>query len=173
MSYHALVSSVEPASALMRTIFKFAFVAAMAAAVAACGPRDHRNNNQYNNQPNQGVSQDFGGRHHGGKLRRICANDIQKLCSGQQKVRRCLRDNSDKLEPACNTALQQAIERRRERKMRQMNNTNTQTQGQQPTQQNGMQPQTPAAPQNGMQPQNNNTNQQHNKSSNDDDDDDD
>jgi hypothetical protein len=153
----------------MKLIFKFAFVAAMAVAVAACGPRGNRHD-QNNNQPNQSMSQDFGGKHHGGKLRRICANDIQKLCSGQQKVRRCLRDNSDKLEPACNTALQQAIERRRERKMQKMNNTNN-TQGQQPTQQNGMQPQNPATPQNGMQPQNQ-TNGQHANQSDDDDDDD-
>jgi hypothetical protein len=99
------------------------------------------------------------GRHHGGKLRRICANDIQKYCTSGKKIRKCLRDISDKLEPDCKTALEKAIERHRERKLERQQRNN---QSQQPA--TGQQ--TPTTPQNQVAPQKN-----QNSSSDDDDDD--
>jgi hypothetical protein len=148
----------------MKTALKILFVVSMAALIAACGPRGAKNNVQTNPQNQSMSSQNQGFHHRGGKLRRICAADIQKFCNGQNKIRKCLRNISDQLQPDCKTALEKAIERRRERReeRRQMNNgqtNNGQTNGTQaPTQ-----PQNQAAPQNG---------QQHSNSANDDDDDD-
>jgi hypothetical protein len=148
----------------MKTALKILFVVSMASLIAACGPQGNKNNAPAQNQQNQ-MSSNEGSHHHGGKLRRICAADIQKFCNGQNKVRKCLRNISDQLQPDCKTALAQAIERRKERKLQreQRNNTNN-TQMQQPTQNqpNTTQPQNQAAPQN----------TQHTNSSNDDDDDD-
>ena len=144
----------------MKTILKFAFIVSLTAVIAACGPHGNRNERNNASQNDQGMSQsDNGFRHHGGggKLRRFCADDIQKYCTGGQKIRRCLRENSDKLQATCKTALDEAIERSRE-KRREMRQNN---QGQQ----NGTQPQNQTAP------QNNNTKQQPSKPSNDDDDD--
>lgn len=140
----------------MKTFLKFAFVFSLTALVAACGPHGNRNNNP-NTAPqnNQSMSQSEGRHHGGGKLRRACAADIQKYCSGGEKIRRCLRQNSANLQIDCKTALDQAIERSRER--RAARNGNSQRQ------QNGMQ-------QNQATPQTNG--QQHNNAANNDDDDD-
>jgi hypothetical protein len=144
----------------MKTALRILLVVSMAALVAACGPRGFRKNNPVVQQNQSTSFQNEGSRHQGGKLRRVCAADIQKFCSGQNKVRKCLRNVSSHLQPDCNTALQQAIERRRDRRQQrqQMNNTNN-------TQSNPTQPQgqNQATPQN-TQPKN---------SSSDDDDDDD
>jgi hypothetical protein len=146
----------------MKSLLKFALVAAMAGLIAGCGPQGNKNN-QTPGQTQSATTQDQTtmGRHHGGKLRRICANDIQKYCTSGKKIRKCLRDISDKLEPDCKTALEKAIERHRERKLERQQRNN---QNQQPA--TGTMQQTPTTTPNQMAPQKN-----QNSSSDDDDDD--
>jgi hypothetical protein len=42
----------------------------------------------------------------GAALRVACQKDIETLCAGQQKFRRCLRQNSDKLSEGCKAAME-------------------------------------------------------------------
>lgn len=44
-----------------------------------------------------------GGGHH---LRRICADDIAKYCQNEDRKRRCLKENMDKLSADCKAAVQ-------------------------------------------------------------------
>lgn len=47
-----------------------------------------------------------------GAVRQACAADLQTYCSGVQpgggRIKACLRQNADKLSPACKTALRNA-----------------------------------------------------------------
>jgi hypothetical protein len=70
---------------------------------------------------------------HGNKLRKVCADEIQKYCTSGTKVRKCLQQNTDKLGDRCKTKLNAILERRRERKeLRQYNATHQQGQQTQP-----------------------------------------
>ncbi|HEX3429900.1 MAG TPA: hypothetical protein VHT03_03360 [Rhizomicrobium sp.] len=51
-----------------------------------------------------------GGRHQA--LRGVCAEDIQKYCANADRMRRCLKDNMDKLSDACKAAVAQRGGRR-------------------------------------------------------------
>jgi hypothetical protein len=56
-------------------------------------------NQQKNNAQQEGAR----GGHHG--IRVACADDIQKYCANEQRKKRCLRDNIDKLSDTCKAAL--------------------------------------------------------------------
>jgi len=60
------------------------------------------NQNQQKNAEQKNATQEFTGGGHNG-LRKVCADDIQKYCANEQRPRRCLRDNMDKLSDACKT----------------------------------------------------------------------
>jgi hypothetical protein len=73
----------------------------------ACKPND-----------NHGGSGDRQGR---GEMRRLCHDDMEKLCpnlKGHDR-RQCLQQNQDKLSEGCKTALKERMERRRKRKNQQ------------------------------------------------------
>ena len=46
------------------------------------------------------------------RLRAVCADDIQKYCANADRMRRCLKENIDKLSDACRTAVSQRGGRR-------------------------------------------------------------
>ncbi|MGH6877471.1 MAG: hypothetical protein ACREHV_08860 [Rhizomicrobium sp.] len=70
---------------------RFAGIALLAALLAGC-------NQQHNSQ-----NRARGGGH---GLRMACAADIQKFCANDQRKRRCLKDNVDKLSDSCKAALE-------------------------------------------------------------------
>jgi hypothetical protein len=107
----------------MRSMYKVLCVASLAGLVAACGPQHPRRdqqNAQYQNPTTQ--TQLPAGR--GGRLKRICADEIQKYCANEPKVRRCLRQNVNQLGATCKAAYDAAVERRRERKLERQTNGN-------------------------------------------------
>ena len=67
-------------------------IVAAAGVAAACHPR---------NQTEQAEQRH--GRH---GLRKICADDIQKYCQNEDRKRRCLRQNLDKLSADCKAAVE-------------------------------------------------------------------
>lgn len=87
--------------------------------LVACGP--HRENRQQNGQNGENH---YGRPWNGHGVRRACAEDIEKYCASADRKRRCLRDNMDKLSPDCRTALQQAINNRRQGRYNENNNGN-------------------------------------------------
>lgn len=82
-------------------------ILALAGAVAACHPR---------NQTEQAE-----GRHGGRGLRRVCADDIAKYCQNEDRKKRCLKQNLDKLSADCKAAVEAARGGRRNNEQ----NTNT------------------------------------------------
>ncbi|HEX3666619.1 MAG TPA: hypothetical protein VHU23_15445 [Rhizomicrobium sp.] len=63
-------------------------------------------NQQKTAEQQKTAQQDFvRGGHHG--LRKVCADDIQKYCANDDRKRRCLRQNEDKLSEACKAAVAQ------------------------------------------------------------------
>ena len=70
----------------------FAILALLGGPLAACGPQ----NNQSAKVAAPAGRQEF---------RTACAGDLQKFCSGEQKKRRCLQDNLDKVSDSCKSAL--------------------------------------------------------------------
>jgi hypothetical protein len=58
------------------------------------------------------------------RLRIVCASDIARLCQGNERIGRCLRQNIQSLGADCRTALQQVIALARERRMQRMNSGN-------------------------------------------------
>ena len=74
---------------------------ALFASLAACGPQKHENA-AHENQAHENFA--HGGRH---GIRAACAADIQKFCAQEDRPRRCLKENIDKLSDACKTAMAQ------------------------------------------------------------------
>ena len=123
----------------MRSICKVLCVASLAGLVVACGPQHSRRdqqNAQYQNPTTQ--AQLPTGR---GGLRRVCADEIQKYCANEPKMRRCLRQNRDQLGATCKAAYDAAVERQRERKLERMNSNQTNGAPATGNQMNGTQPQ--------------------------------
>ncbi len=89
---NVMKSRVSPNSA------QLAAITLLAALAAGCGPQ---------NNHHEPVARAGG---HG--LRAVCADDIQKFCANDQRKRRCLRDNIDKLSGPCKAALQERIDNR-------------------------------------------------------------
>jgi hypothetical protein len=79
----------------LRRSVPFAGIALIAVLIGGC--------NQQQSAQHETVAS--GGGRHG--LRAACADDIQKFCANEQKKRRCLKDNMDKLSDTCKTALAQ------------------------------------------------------------------
>jgi hypothetical protein len=78
----------------------------LAAILLATGMISGCNQNQQKNAEQNKPQQEFArGGHHG--LRKICADDIQKYCANEDRKKRCLKDNIDKLSDACKAALAQ------------------------------------------------------------------
>jgi hypothetical protein len=86
--------------AMSRKAIGFAAVLLAAGMISGC------NQNQQKNAGQPNAQQEFTHGGHGG-LRKVCADDIQKYCANEQRPRRCLRDNMDKLSDACKTFLQE------------------------------------------------------------------
>jgi hypothetical protein len=75
-----------------------------AAVLFAVGMISGCNQNQQKNAEQKPAQQELvRGGHRG--LRKVCADDIQKYCANEQRPRRCLKDNIDKLGDACKTFL--------------------------------------------------------------------
>jgi hypothetical protein len=78
----------------LRRSAPFAGIALLAVLVSGC--------NQQQNAQHETMAK--GGRH---AFRTACADDIQKFCANEDKKKRCLKDNMDKLSDTCKTALAQ------------------------------------------------------------------
>jgi hypothetical protein len=76
----------------LRRSATFAGIALLAALIGGC--------NQQQNAQHETMAK--GGRH---AFRTACADDIQKFCANEQKKKRCLKDNMDKLSDSCKAAL--------------------------------------------------------------------
>jgi hypothetical protein len=97
----------------MRFAQSIVLVGAVTSALAACHPRDH---SEHAGQPGstqpgqvqQGQAQQGEGRHGGRGIRRVCADDIAKYCQNEDRKKRCLRQNVDKLSADCKAAVEAA-----------------------------------------------------------------
>ncbi len=94
----------------MRLASSIVLIVAVTAAVGACHPREH---SEQTGQSGQGVLTQE--RHGGQGIRRICADDIAKYCQNEDRKKRCLRQNMDKLSADCRAALEAARARGREK----------------------------------------------------------
>jgi uncharacterized protein HemX len=83
----------------MRNAALWAGLALASALIAGC----NQHQQQKTAQPNAAQQESAGRGHHG--LRAACSEDIQKFCANEQRKRRCLRDNMDKLSDTCKAAL--------------------------------------------------------------------
>lgn len=102
----------------MRFAPTIVLIVAMTGAVAACHPRNQTEQAGQSAQPAQSGQTGQSGqsvqsgqteeRHGGGghHLRRICADDIAKYCQNEDKKRRCLKQNVDKLSADCKAAVE-------------------------------------------------------------------
>ena len=123
----------------MSSMPKLLLAVTTAGLLAGCWP-DNSNVPQKNaagqGQITQGqgvVGQRQGRMGRGGGLRRACADEIQKFCSGDKRKLNCLQDNSDRLGDSCKTALNAALQRRAERAgINQQTNGNQQQGAQRP-----------------------------------------
>ena len=80
----------------------------LAAVLLAAGMISGCNQNQQKSAEQKPAQQEFArGGHHGG-VRKACADDIAKYCANEDRKKRCLRDNIDKLSDTCKAALAQA-----------------------------------------------------------------
>jgi hypothetical protein len=68
----------------------------------SCSPK-HDNAQQQN--ANSSASPNAGTFENGSGIRVACADEIEKYCANDQRKRRCLRDNIDKLGSTCKTAV--------------------------------------------------------------------
>jgi hypothetical protein len=75
-------------------------IVGLAGLLAACHPRER------SEQAGQSAQTDEGHKHGGKGLRKVCADDIAKFCQNEDKKRRCLRENLDKLSPDCKAAVE-------------------------------------------------------------------
>ena len=127
----------------MPSMMRAFLVCAAAGFIVACGPQNPSGTQKNAASGGQSMMGEGNGmRGHGGGhgrgLRRICADEIQKYCADDQRKRRCLKNNFDKLGESCKAAVNAPRDR-----------GGDQT-GSQPT--NGTQPQTGTQPQ-GSNPQ--------------------
>ena len=96
----------------------------LAAVLLAAGMISGCNQNQQKSGEQKTTQQEFGrGGHHGG-VRKACADDIAKYCANEDRKKRCLRDNIDKLSDTCKAALAQARGGRNRDKDNNNNNNN-------------------------------------------------
>jgi hypothetical protein len=79
----------------LRRSAPFAGLALLAVLVSGC--------NQQQNAQHETAAR--GGGRHG--IRAACADDIQKFCANEEKKKRCLKENMDKLSDTCKAALAQ------------------------------------------------------------------
>jgi hypothetical protein len=77
-------------------------VIGLAAILLAAGMISGCNQNQQKNAEQKPAQQELPRGEHRG-LRKVCADDIQKYCANDERPKRCLRDNIDKLSDACKT----------------------------------------------------------------------
>ena len=95
----------------MRFPQSIVLIVAVTGALAACHPRDH---SEHSGQPGSTQSGQAGQagqveRRHGGRgIRKLCADDIAKYCQNEDRKKRCLRQNMDKLSADCKAAIEAA-----------------------------------------------------------------
>lgn len=87
---------------MKRSAASLLFICALSTAIAACHPRN-RDEHAARTEENRG----------GHGLKRVCAGDIAKYCQNEDRKRRCLRQNEDKLSADCKAALEEALARKR------------------------------------------------------------
>jgi len=99
----------------MRFAPSIVLAVAITGAVSACHPRnqeEHANQTTQTTQTTQTgqveQSGQMGERHGGRGLRKICADDIAKYCQNEDRKRRCLKQNLDKLGADCKAAVEAA-----------------------------------------------------------------
>lgn len=85
---------------MSRKVIGLAVVLLAAGMISGCNQNQQKSAEQKTAQ--QEPMRGGGGRH---GLRKVCADDIQKYCATDQRPKRCLRDNIDKLGDACKTFL--------------------------------------------------------------------
>lgn len=110
----------------MRPFRSFVVVSLALGLIAGCG--QNNSGNKANQTQGSGASQTGTGTNammgNRPRLRVVCANDISRLCQGDQRVRRCLRQNMQSLSADCHSALVEVLEAARERRMERMNSNN-------------------------------------------------
>jgi len=95
----------------MSSMLRVLLVCAAATFIVACGPQNRGGTHKNATGEGQGMADQgngmrgHGGRHGGRGLRRACADEIQKYCAEDQKKRRCLKSNLDKLSDTCKEAV--------------------------------------------------------------------
>src|SRR5579871_165859 len=92
------------------TVAACAAVLVLSPAFLLTGCHKQQNNAQVTHAPANRETIAGGGRH--GRLRAVCADDIQKYCANAERPRRCLRENIDKLSDPCKAAVSQRGGRR-------------------------------------------------------------
>jgi len=83
---------------MLQKAIGFAVVVLAAGLLAGC--------NQNQQQQKAAPQEMARGGHHG--IRAACADDIQKYCANEQRKKRCLKDNMDKLSAACKSAVEES-----------------------------------------------------------------
>ena len=99
----------------MRFAPSVVLIVTLAGAVAACHPRNHT---EQSTQPGSNQTPQTGqveGRHGGHGLRGICADDIAKYCQNEDRKKRCLKQNLDKLTADCRAAVESARGHKRDK----------------------------------------------------------
>ena len=91
----------------MSPALRLAAIVAFALVAMSCPPHHHDHDSQaQNSNSNTATNENTGGAAESGPgLRAACADEIQKYCAADTHVRRCLRDNMDKLGDTCKTAV--------------------------------------------------------------------
>src|SRR5580693_2094528 len=92
----------------MRFAPSIVLIVALTGAVAACHPRNHSEQSAQPASNQSGQAGQTEGRHGGHGLRRVCADDIAKYCQNEDRKKRCLRQNMDKLSADCKAAVEAA-----------------------------------------------------------------
>jgi hypothetical protein len=101
----------------MRVVPSIVLVVAFAGPVAACHPRNHTEQSSQPGSNQTGLNQtgQAEGRRGGHGLRRICADDIAKYCQNEDRKKRCLKQNLDKLTADCKAAVEAARGHKRDK----------------------------------------------------------
>jgi hypothetical protein len=92
----------------MRVGPSIVLIVTFAGMIAACHPRNQTEQSAQPRSNQTGQTGQAEGRRGGHGLRRICADDIAKYCQNEDRKKRCLKQNLDKLTAACKAAVEAA-----------------------------------------------------------------
>jgi hypothetical protein len=90
-------------------------ILAVGGVVGACHPRQQNEQSQQSQPAQSGQSGQAEERHGRHGLRKICADDIAKYCQNEDRKRRCLKENLDKLSADCKAAVEAAKGHKRDK----------------------------------------------------------